>query len=147
MPAADIAAVLDVLGGANAIGAKQVRTLLDLQGVIAKKGLPFSAFVATQTLCALTEDEAREVVGIKRRTFERRKAERMLPRWESERLVHLARVMVMARDVFEDEDKARHWLITESRALGARPIDLVSSTIGFEAVMAELGRIEHGVYA
>ena len=72
----------------------------------------------------------------------------MLPFDEAEKSVRVARALVKARRVFEDDDSARRWLLTPSKALGgARPLSLLESADGFTLVMDELGRIDYGVYS
>ena len=67
---------------------------------------------------------------------------------EAERSIRVARALVKARHVLEDEDAGARWLLAPSKALGGkRPLSLLGSGDGFAAVMDELGRIDHGVFS
>lgn len=137
--------VVDVLGGTKVVGKARVERLQDLLR-LTHDGLPFESFVSLSRSAQLGEEETREALRIPKRTLERRKVAKRLDASEAERLVSLARVIADARAVFGDDAKARTWLVTRSRALGERPIELVGSAIGNEVVLAELRRIEHGVF-
>jgi len=56
-------------------------------------------------------------------------------------------VILRAMDVLESKQAVRSWLNGLVPALGARPIDLCRTAQGREAVLRELGRIEHGVHS
>jgi len=90
-----------------------------------------------------------ESLGLAHRTIARRLQERqLLDPEESERVVRLARVLAEASDVLGDLEKARRWLLKRNRALGGEiPVRLLDTDIGTNAVLDELGRIEHGVFA
>ena len=49
---------------------------------------------------------------------------------------------------FEDEEKVKHWVNKENRALnGMKPVSLFSTLTGLNMVNDVLGRIEEGVYS
>jgi putative toxin-antitoxin system antitoxin component (TIGR02293 family) len=137
--------VVNVLGGTKVVGKASIDRLQDLL-LLSRDGLPFESFLSVSQSAQLGEEETRGAIGMPKRTLERRKVAKRLDASEAERLVSLARVIAQAREVFSDEDKARTWLLSRSRALGARPIELVGSAIGNEVVLSELARIEHGVF-
>ena len=56
-------------------------------------------------------------------------------------------VIVRAMDVLESKQAMCSWLNNIVPALGARPIDLCCTAQGRQAVLRELGRIEHGVHS
>lgn len=57
-------------------------------------------------------------------------------------------VRAMAEDVLGSAETANEWLITEAMGLEFRkPIDLVSTSPGAEAVKIHLQRMKYGVYA
>ena len=66
---------------------------------------------------------------------------------ESDRVLRLERISEMADRVFANHEKAQRWLRKESRALEARPIDLLSSETGARIVEEELHRIDFGIFA
>ncbi len=57
-----------------------------------------------------------------------------------------ARILALAKDVFEDEDRAIEWLRRPQFGLGDRiPFDLIYTEAGTSEVESLLLRIEHGV--
>ncbi len=66
----------------------------------------------------------------------------------SERIIYLFRVFNRGIQVFGTKDKFVTWITRESIALGnLKPVDLLDTGFGFEIILNELGRIEHGVLA
>ena len=60
---------------------------------------------------------------------------------------YLERMKRLAVDVFSNEAKADRWLHCELPALeNKRPIDLIATQEGRDAVEAELVRVESGTY-
>jgi len=88
------------------------------------------------------------VSDISERTFQRRQANHaLLTEAESDRVLRIARVAREAERVFGDSGKASRWLSSESRILGAKPLDLLATDAGARDVEHELVRIEHGDFA
>lgn len=66
---------------------------------------------------------------------------------EQDRVRLVEQVMERGREVFGKKDKFKQWLESPRAPLGDRtPKELLVSIEGIGAVMAELGRIEHGVF-
>ena len=55
--------------------------------------------------------------------------------------------ILRAMEVLASKQAARSWFNSVVPALGARPIDLCQTVKGRQAVLRELGRIEHGVHS
>ena len=56
-------------------------------------------------------------------------------------------ILNRATDVFCSEEKAKRWLQKPCRALGGSiPAQILNTPEGAELVLAELVRIDHGVY-
>ena len=56
--------------------------------------------------------------------------------------------MARAIQCFGNKDKALSWLQTPHPALnGEAPLELARDPRGYEAVLDEIGRIEHGIFA
>lgn len=65
----------------------------------------------------------------------------------SEKIFELAEVIALGNIVFDSPDDFRIWLLTPSIALGKeKPINLLDNSYGMDLVIAELNRIEHGVF-
>jgi putative toxin-antitoxin system antitoxin component (TIGR02293 family) len=91
-----------------------------------------------------------KAVGISLRTYQRRQEAlgKPLSPEQSGRTWIFAEILARATDVFGSQDEAEQWL--ERPAVGLdqrRPIDLLSSPVGVEAIEDHLTRLEYGVYA
>jgi len=125
-----------------------VTSRLGLMPVI-RKGLPSSALESVAKRMDLSAVATVESLGLAKRTIARRLQERQaLTAEESERVVRLARVLAEAMQVLGSIEKARRWMQRPSRALGGEvPLRMLDTDIGGNAVIEELGRIDHGVFA
>lgn len=118
---------------------------LDLYYAI-EKGIPFRVFREVEAVGGMGHVELLGVLGISRRTFERRRRDQF-KFGESERILRVLRLFAMASSVLDDADSGRRWMMRPHLDLGAeRPIDLASTDAGGRAVEEALLRIEHGVY-
>lgn len=95
----------------------------------------------------LTRDDVRTVIAD--RTLERRVAEgKNLSVDEADAIIRLLRVTEAARRLFENDERADHWLRNINPALGgAIPIRVARTDVGGRAVEQVLGRLEYGVYS
>ena len=105
------------------------------------------AKIALET--ALDEATICKTVGISRTTLHRRSkdaAQSFSPEQRG-KLYLFARVMDAAMRLFgQDKAAAMSWLNSPARALGGeRPMDMLTSPTGVEAVEALIGQIEHGI--
>lgn len=83
------------------------------------------------------------------RTLQRYKVEKdhIYKSMQSERIFELAEVISMGNLVFDSPDDFKNWLITPSLSLGReKPINLLDNSYGKDLVMAELNRIEYGIF-
>lgn len=137
-----------MLGGARLLG-KQVRTVLDLADLI-EQGVPRKAAERLRARLRLTEQELARSLGVSAKTLQRQAQSdqaRLSPS-QSDRLYRLARIVAIAEEVFENNDRARHWLREPQRGLGSRvPLELLQTEAGAREVEDLLGRIEHGVFS
>lgn len=115
-------------------------------------GLPSDALLqlieGTQVLSR--GDALEKAIGMSMRTFQRRKKDApgtQLSPEQSSRTWRFAEILVRAMDVLGSKQAAETWL--ESTAIGLdnrRPIDLLASSAGAEAVETYLTQLEYGVY-
>jgi putative toxin-antitoxin system antitoxin component (TIGR02293 family) len=113
-----------------------------------RNGLPFASLEAAISRFKLHRDEVAALLHLSPRTFMRRKIEKRLHPEESDRLVRIVRVIALASEVLESEQRALAWLRASNRALGGRsPLALMDLDLGVHQVEQLLGRIEHGVYS
>ena len=138
------AAVVDALGGRKTLG-KKISTPSELRSLL-RTGLPHASLEALMERFHLRREEVSQALDLPKRTLARRKAARRLPANESDRVLRLTRIAVMAEEVFGDRDKAIRWLHRPNRALGGDvPLALLNTDLGAREVEDVLGRIAHGV--
>jgi putative toxin-antitoxin system antitoxin component (TIGR02293 family) len=147
----DIARTYALLGGKDTIR-KPVRNSLEAHDVL-MLGLPSSALLyLTSQVAFLTADAILDkAIGISVRTLQRRKKdapETVLSIEQSNRTWKFAEVLGRATEIFGSKAEAEAWLNLPAIGLDQRrPIDLLSTAVGVEAVEDYLTRIEYGVYA
>lgn len=102
---------------------------------------------ALRTFRYVPEDQLLLAIGLSTKTLGRREESRLGPR-HSDAAMALIDVTDMAEHVLGTRELAEHWLSKSALALdGRRPMDLLTSTPGVEAVKDLLTRMEYGVYA
>jgi putative toxin-antitoxin system antitoxin component (TIGR02293 family) len=143
---ASIASVLDLMGAQGLLSNAPAEQLAVVQ--LVRKGVPWRNFVMFTKRLSLTKEAAASALHIPMRTLARRRKEKRLDAFESERFLRLVRTAAKAEEVLGSLDKAKRWLSISNRALGGEvPISLLDTDIGAQAVDDVLGRIEHGVYS
>jgi len=66
----------------------------------------------------------------------------------SEQILQITEVVAKGSKVFEGRDKFLAWMNHPNKALNNKtPMSLLNSKSGTDAVLDELGRIEHGVFS
>jgi putative toxin-antitoxin system antitoxin component (TIGR02293 family) len=116
------------------------------------KGVPGRALtrIWESTRGSLPPDAILKAIGISARTAHRIKTDpdRPLDARTTDGIYRLESVRAMAEDVLGSTEAASEWLNAEAMGLEFRkPIDLVSTSPGAEAVKTLLQRMKHGVYA
>jgi putative toxin-antitoxin system antitoxin component (TIGR02293 family) len=139
-------AIIEALGGTKTFH-RRLTTLADLKEQI-RKGLPYAAFEQVLDSFDLSRDEVARALTLPLRTLARRKIETRLHAGESDKVLRLARIALLAADVLGSAQKASSWLRRPNRALGHEtPLSLLDTEIGARQVEDLLGRIEHGVHS
>lgn len=93
----------------------------------------------------LTDTEMVRILGVPERTYQRYKTNgTSLRPAQADAMLRAARVLQEANRTFGDEQKAVRWFKTVHPVLRAKPIDLIASDAGANAVGAELVRIQWG---
>lgn len=140
-----------LLGGRKVLR-RPVQNALEAHDLILD-GLPSDALLRLiEGAQVLSRGDALEkAIGMSIRTFQRRKKDApgsQLSAEQSSRTWRFAEILARAMDVMGSKEAAESWL--ESPAIGLdnrRPIDLLASAAGAEAVETYLTRLEYGVYA
>lgn len=99
---------------------------------------------------ALPADAILRAIGVSARTAHRIKTEpdKPLDARTTDGIYRLESVRALAEDVLGSADAANAWLTTEAIGLEFRkPIDLLSTSPGADAVKTLLQRMKYGVYA
>jgi len=113
-----------------------------------RSGLPYACLETLATRFSIGREELTVVLALPPRTLARRKRERRLRADESDRLLRLGRIAVLAEEVLGDRERAGRWLHEPSQALGGeRPLDLLDTDLGARQVEDVLTRLAHGVHS
>jgi putative toxin-antitoxin system antitoxin component (TIGR02293 family) len=146
-----VAALASRLLGGRRVLREPVQTALEAHDAILS-GLPSAALLQLiDNADVLSRGDALEkAIGISLRTLQRRKkdaADSQLSVEQSSRTWRFAEVLAQATGVMGSQAAAESWL--ESPAMGLdnrRPIDLLTSAAGADAVKTYLTQLEYGVY-
>lgn len=140
-----------LLAGGSARSDAYVRFIKDkeLLSRAIRVGIPFVLFEEIRRVTPFTEIDWAEYLNVSTKTLQRYKISktRFKPIY-SEKILELAEVTQLGTEVFDSQGQFYNWLNTVSFALGnLKPAELLKDSYGKELVMAELNRIEHGVFA
>ena len=95
----------------------------------------------------ISHDHAATVLGISRRTLERRLASGHFPLAEADRAYRIIHSYALAVDVLGSRQKARHWFHQSLAALGGRaPVESLTTEVDAACVRELLEQIEYGIY-
>ncbi len=147
----DIARTYALLGGEDTFAAP-IRNRLDAHDLLVG-GLPTSALLyLTKNVSFLSNvDILDKTIGISVRTLQRRKKSpkgSSLSVEQSNRTWKFAEVLGRATEILGSKQAAETWMNTPAVGLSQRkPIDLLATAVGLEAIETYLTRIEYGVYA
>jgi putative toxin-antitoxin system antitoxin component (TIGR02293 family) len=111
-----------------------------------REGLPFRSFESVAGALGVVATELAGILGVAQRTLTRRKQDRALSALESDRLVAVARVASLAREILGAPDRVHGWLKAENAALGgATPLSCLDTEPGRRRVEAVLQQIRYGM--
>jgi putative toxin-antitoxin system antitoxin component (TIGR02293 family) len=151
MEAVQIEGAVGLLGGEKTIRAN-IRNAMDAHEVILK-GLSADALLHLVAAVRFLEqgDTLQKAVGLSLRTLQRHKA-RSVPQHlsvdQGNRTWRFAEIFAHAIDVMGSAEAAEAWMSQPAIGLSNRkPIDLLATSAGVEAVEEYLTRLEYGVYA
>lgn len=113
-----------------------------------RKGLPKNLLMAFAKKISLTLQEFANILHISERTLQRYNDTEIIKTEYAEKAVELARLYTRGEEVFGSLDKFKTWMKTPLYVFkGETPVSLLDTSIGFDIVFKELGRIEHGIFA
>lgn len=147
----EVGRAVGLLGGAGAMQA-EVRNAMDAHEVLLK-GLPTGALLHLVSEVGFLQHEGalQKAIGLSLRTLQRHKAgsgPQVLSVEQSNRTWRFAEIFAHAIDVMGAEDAAEAWMNSPAIGLSNRkPVDLLATSAGVEAVEEYLTRLEYGVHA
>ena len=133
-------------GIARTLNISGVRTEEDLVRRI-QRGLPTAA-ISELTKHGVTGQEIYDLIIHRRTLSHRRQKRQRLTADESDRIVRIARIAVLADQVLGDRESASLWLREPRRRFDGRtPIEMLATEAGTRLVEEMLYQIDEGIYA
>ena len=146
----DVTRTYLLLGGKRTINAP-IETALEAHDLIVK-GLPLAALLhlVNEVPMLSSGDTLEKAIGISPRTLQHHKKKdisKPLSVEQSNRIWRFAKILGRAIDVLGSKEEAEMWMNQPAFGLENRkPIDLLASAPGAEAVQDYLTRVEYGIY-
>jgi putative toxin-antitoxin system antitoxin component (TIGR02293 family) len=128
---------------------RQFNTMGDFDMLnVTRKGLPKKGLMALAKNISLNIQEFANIMHISERTLQRYDDNAIIKTEYAEKAVELARLYTRGEEVFGTLDKFKTWMKTPLYVFkGDAPVSLLDTSIGFDMIFKELGRIEHGIFA
>lgn len=115
-----------------------------------RRGFTYNAFDSVKQVTPFSDNDWAEYLNLSLKTLQRHKKDedfRFKP-IHTEKIIELAEVTQLGNQVFGDTELFYKWLQLPSMVLGnMKPAELLKDSYGKEMVMAELNRIELGIFA
>lgn len=115
-----------------------------------RRGIPYELYELIKERTPFKQDDWASFLGVSSRTLLRNKLKTnfVFESIPSEKILELAEVTSLGKDVFDSEEQFYLWLNTPSFALGnLKPFELLKDSYGKEMVMNELQKIDQGIFA
>ncbi len=130
-------------------GVKPIRFSTDFDLLqLTRQGLPKKVLTTLAKKISLTLQELSDIMHISERTLQRYNDDAVVKSEYSEKAIELARLYIRGQEVFGSMDKFTRWMKTPSHVFRDQtPVSLLDTSVGFDMVLRELGRIEHGIFA
>ena len=115
---------------------------------LARNGFPKKMLLALAKKISLNIQELSNILHISERTLQRYDDDAIIKTEYAEKAVELARLYTRGEEVFGSMDKFKLWIKTPGLVFkGEAPVSMLDTSVGFDMVFKELGRIEHGIFA
>lgn len=115
---------------------------------LTRQGLPKKVLTGLAKKVSVTLQELANIMHINERTLQRYDDDAVVKTEYAEKAIELARLYSRGEEVFGTMDKFTRWMKTPSHVFrGETPFSLLDTSVGFDMVLRELGRIEHGIFA
>lgn len=115
-----------------------------------RRGIPFKIFSQIKKFTPFSEVEWAEYLDLSLKSLQRYRDDSnfYFKSIHTEKIIELAEVTNYGMEVFESSDLFYNWLNTPTFAFNnMRPLELLKDSYGKEMVMAELNRIDYGIFA
>jgi putative toxin-antitoxin system antitoxin component (TIGR02293 family) len=114
-----------------------------------KEGIPYQVFASIQRLSPFSMNEWSSLLDLSTKSINRyRQADKRFKPIQSEKIIELAEVTKLGLEIFDSLEQFKLWLETPNFSLGRqKPLELLSDSYGKELVIAELTRIDQGIFA
>lgn len=111
------------------------------------RGVPYSLFELIKGVTPFSDGDWAEFLDVSTKSLHRYKQDaKQFKPIHSEKIIELAEVASLGREVFGDIEKFKLWLDTPNFSLGGlKPLGLLKNSYGKELVIAELTRINYGI--
>ena len=138
-----------LFSGLFAGNARQFQSATDFDILqLTRNGLKKNLLLSLAKKISLTLQELADIMHISERTLQRYDDDAIIKTEYAEKAVELARLYTRGEDVFGSLDKFKTWMKTPLHVFkGETPVSLLDTSVGFDIVFKELGRIEHGIFA
>lgn len=136
--------ITQMLGGTKSLGGA-IRGRNDLIA-LSRRGVKKAALIALAQRLDLSMTQMAGLLPATERTIQRAAMSTLMSPPVSEQALHIAQAAARGEEVLGGRAAFLEWLNEPNQALGRRaPIELLNTRFGVEAVLDELGRIEHGI--
>lgn len=114
-----------------------------------RRGIPYDLYELIKERTPFKQEDWADFLGLSARTLLRNKTKSnyVFESIPSEKILELAEVTSLGKDVFDSEEQFYMWLNTPNFALGnLKPFELLKDSYGKEMVMNELQKIDYGIF-
>lgn len=113
-----------------------------------RQGFKKHAILSLAKKISLTLQELAGIMHISERTLQRYDDNEIIKPEYAEKAVELARLYTRGEEVFGSLERFKLWMKTPLHVFrGETPVSLLDTSVGFDILFKELGRIEHGIFA
>ena len=115
---------------------------------LARTGIPKNEVLKMAKHLSFSGKELSIIINLSERTLQRYPNDKKLEKIASEKAIQLAKLYERGNEVWGDLERFKGWMRHPNPFLGSKtPLEILDTNFGFEMVLDEIGRIEHGILA
>jgi putative toxin-antitoxin system antitoxin component (TIGR02293 family) len=115
---------------------------------LARTGIPKNEVLKMAKHLSFSGKELSIIINLSERTLQRYPNDKKLEKIASEKAIQLAKLYERGNEVWGDLERFKGWMRHPNPFLGSKtPLEILDTSFGFEMVLDEIGRIEHGILA